>query len=69
MPHAQPGTLGIPFQQRRGTAANILDPGGEGLPCSVQKPLNTGWPFWGQPSRERRQSLDSGCRRRWALPP
>lgn len=32
MPHAQPGTLGIPFQQRRGTAANILDPGRRGSP-------------------------------------
>lgn len=69
MPHAQPGMLGIPFQQWLGTAANILDPGGEGLPCSMGKPLKTRWPFWGQPSRERRQSLDSGCRRRWALPP
>ena len=49
MPRARPGTLGIPFQERLGTAANSPAPGGEGPPCSVGKAAENCGAVWGPP--------------------
>lgn len=53
MPRARPGTLGMPFQERLGTAANNLAPGGEGPSSSLGEATENHGAIWAPPRWEK----------------